>query len=102
MENTETNNKKAASSPETQRKNACLTLQKASKAFYEFSRELSQWSEINRKDFLNFYLKTQELYDIVTSFSNIEEVRSAIDWLQCFRFALEQYGVENPAKFVKH
>lgn len=44
--------------------------------------------------------KLKELFNVVQSFMQIEEVSKRIDWLECFKFALEQYGVENANNFL--
>jgi hypothetical protein len=44
--------------------------------------------------------KLKELFDVVQSFGSIESVSSRIDWLECFKFAIEQYGVENANNFL--
>lgn len=44
--------------------------------------------------------KLKELFEVIKSFSQIQEVSSNINWLECFKFALEQYGVENANNFL--
>ena len=44
--------------------------------------------------------KTRELFEVVQSFGQIQEVNEKIDWLECFKFALEQYGIENANNFL--
>lgn len=44
--------------------------------------------------------KLKELFEIVQSFANVEVVAERIDWLECFKFALEQYGIENSNNFL--
>ena len=44
--------------------------------------------------------KLRELFEVIKSFENISEVSERIDWLECFKFALEQYGVENSNNFL--
>ena len=41
------------------------------------------------------------MFDIMTNFVQVEEVANRINWLECFKFALEQYGVENSNNFLK-
>ena len=43
----------------------------------------------------------KEMFDVLTNFLNIGEVAQRINWLECFKFALEQYGVENSNNFLK-
>lgn len=45
--------------------------------------------------------KFKEMFDIMTNFVQVEEVANRINWLECFKFALEQYGVENSNNFIK-
>lgn len=45
--------------------------------------------------------KFKEMFDIMTNFVQVEEVANRINWLECFKFALEQYGVENSNNFLK-
>ena len=44
--------------------------------------------------------KLKELFEIVQSFANVDVVAERIDWLECFKFALEQYGIENSNNFL--
>ena len=44
--------------------------------------------------------KLKELFEVVQSFANVPEVEEHIDWLECFKFALEQYGIENANNFL--
>lgn len=44
--------------------------------------------------------KLKELFEVIKSFENIQSVSERIDWLECFKFALEQYGVENSNNFL--
>lgn len=34
------------------------------------------------------------------SFAQVPEIEQEIDWLECFKFALEQYGIENANNFL--
>ena len=45
--------------------------------------------------------KIKELFDVLQSFLQIGEVSERINWLECFKFALEQYGIENSNNFLK-
>ena len=45
--------------------------------------------------------KFKELFDVVSAFTQIDEIAKRINWSECFKFALEQYGVENSNKFLK-
>lgn len=44
--------------------------------------------------------KLKELFEVINSFAQVEVVSKRIDWLECFKFALEQYGVENSNNFL--
>lgn len=44
--------------------------------------------------------KLKELFEVVQSFAQVDVVAKRIDWLECFKFALEQYGVENSNNFL--
>ena len=44
--------------------------------------------------------KLKELFEIVSSFAQVATVSERIDWIECFKFALEQYGVENSDNFL--
>ena len=43
----------------------------------------------------------KEMFDVLTNFVQVGEVAQRINWLECFKFALEQYGVENSNNFLK-
>ena len=44
--------------------------------------------------------RLRELFEVVRSFAQVPEVEERIDWLECFKFALEQYGIENANNFL--
>ncbi len=44
--------------------------------------------------------RIKELFEVLQSFAKISEVSQRIDWLECFKFAMEQYGVENANNFL--
>lgn len=44
--------------------------------------------------------RLRELFEVVKSFAQVPEVEERIDWLECFKFALEQYGIENANNFL--
>lgn len=44
--------------------------------------------------------KLKELFEVIKSFEQIKEVSERINWIECFKFALEQYGVENANNFL--
>lgn len=45
--------------------------------------------------------KFRELFEIINNFIKIPEIAEKINWLECFKFSLEQYGVENSNNFLK-
>ena len=45
-------------------------------------------------------LRLKELFEVVREFAQVREVEEKIDWLECFKFALEQYGIENANNFL--
>ena len=44
--------------------------------------------------------RLKELFEVVKSFAQVPEISQQIDWLECFKFALEQYGIENSSNFL--
>jgi len=45
--------------------------------------------------------RIKELFDIISSFAQNPDIMQKIDWLECFKFTLEQYGIENANNFLK-
>lgn len=45
--------------------------------------------------------RLKELFEVIQSFTQIDAVAQRIDWLECFKFAMEQYGIENSNNFLK-
>ena len=43
----------------------------------------------------------RELFEVIQSFSKVDIVAQNINWIECFKFALEQYGIENVENFLK-
>ena len=43
----------------------------------------------------------KELFDIIAQFAQRTDFAQNIDFVECFKFALEQYGVENPQHFLR-
>mgnify|MGYP002765110104 FL=1 len=54
----------------------------------------------DRKATFERKLRIKELFEVVKSFAQVPEVEEKIDWLECFKFALEQYGIENANNFL--
>lgn len=44
--------------------------------------------------------RLKELFEVVKSFAQVPEIEEKIDWMECFQFALEQYGIENASNFL--
>lgn len=42
----------------------------------------------------------KELFEVIQSFAQVDVIAQNIDWLECFKFALEQYGIENVNNFL--
>lgn len=45
-------------------------------------------------------LKLKELFAVVKSFAEVPTLAEKIDWIECFKYALEQYGIENSNNFL--
>ncbi len=54
----------------------------------------------DRKATFERKMRLKELFEVVKSFAQVPEVEEKIDWLECFKFALEQYGIENSNNFL--
>ena len=54
----------------------------------------------DRKASFERKLRLKELFEVVKSFAQVPEVEEKIDWLECFKFALEQYGIKNTNNFL--
>lgn len=54
----------------------------------------------DRKATFERKLRLKELFEVVQSFAKVPEVEERINWLECFKFALEQYGIENANNFL--
>lgn len=44
--------------------------------------------------------RLKELFEAVQAFAKIDVVAKQINWLECFKFVIEQYGVENANVFL--
>ena len=55
----------------------------------------------DRKASFERKMRLKEMFEVVKSFAQIQTISEKIDWLECFKFALEQYGIENSNKFFK-
>ncbi|MDR1168852.1 MAG: hypothetical protein LBK53_08215 [Heliobacteriaceae bacterium] len=45
-------------------------------------------------------LRLRELFEVVKSFAQVPDIAGRINWMECFKFALEQYGIENASNFL--
>ncbi len=54
----------------------------------------------DRKASLERKTKLNELFAIVKSFAEVPTIANQINWIECFKFALEQYGIENANNFL--
>lgn len=45
--------------------------------------------------------KAEKLVNMIGEFAKNSEVKPHINWMECFKYALEQHGVTNTAKFIK-
>ena len=45
-------------------------------------------------------LKLKELFEVVKSFAEVPMISEKINWVECFKYALEQYGIENSNNFL--
>ena len=54
----------------------------------------------DRKATLERKTRSKELFDVVKSFAEVPTVNEQINWIECFKFALEQYGIENASHFL--
>lgn len=54
----------------------------------------------DRKATLERKTRSKELFEVVKSFAEVPAVNQQINWIECFKFALEQYGIENANNFL--
>lgn len=54
----------------------------------------------DRKATMERKSRMNELFAVVKSFAEVPAVANQINWLECFKFALEQYGIENANNFL--
>lgn len=54
----------------------------------------------DRKATLERKTRSKELFDVVKAFAEVPVVNEQINWIECFKFALEQYGIENANNFL--
>ncbi len=44
--------------------------------------------------------RIKELFEIIKSLADFPDVADSVNWVECFKFALEQYGIENANNFL--
>lgn len=54
----------------------------------------------DRKATLERKAKSKELFEIIVALAKMPNLAENIDWIECFKFALEQYGIENAENFL--
>lgn len=54
----------------------------------------------DRKATMDRKMHTKELFDVVQSFAQVPSVANQVNWIECFKYALEQYGIENANNFL--
>lgn len=54
----------------------------------------------DRKAVMDRKSRMNELFAVVKSFAEVPAVANQINWLECFKFTLEQYGIENANNFL--
>lgn len=54
----------------------------------------------DRKATLERKYRFKELFDVVAQFAQNADFAKKLDYVECFKFALEQFGIENPSLFL--
>lgn len=54
----------------------------------------------DRKATMERKSRMTELFAVVKSFAEVPAVAQQVNWLECFKYALEQYGIENANNFL--
>lgn len=44
--------------------------------------------------------RLKEFFEVVQSFASMPQVSESVNWIECFKFVLEQYGIENTNNFL--
>lgn len=85
-------------------KESILTKDKGRVFFVEIDDKVRNANYIyhygDRKAIFERKSKLKELFEVFQSFMTIPEVNNRINWLECFKFAMEQYGIENSNNFL--
>lgn len=54
----------------------------------------------DRKAILDRKSRFTQLFNLIGTFAKMPNFANQIDWVKCFKFTLEQFGVENPDSFL--
>ena len=54
----------------------------------------------DRKASLERKMRSKEMFDVIRNFASVPTMTERINWVECFKFALEQYGIENANNFL--
>lgn len=85
-------------------KESILTKDKGKTSFVEIDDNIRNSNYVyhygDRKAIFERKSKLKELFGVFQSFVSIPEVKERINWLECFKFAMEQYGIENTNNFL--
>lgn len=54
----------------------------------------------DRKAVFERKTRFKELFEVVQAFAQVDIIAQNVDWIECFKFALEQYGIENVNNFL--
>lgn len=54
----------------------------------------------DRKASMERKSRMTELFSVIKSFAEVPSVANQVDWMECFKYALEQYGIENANNFL--
>lgn len=54
----------------------------------------------DRKASMERKSRMTELFSVIKSFAEVPSVANQVDWIECFKYALEQYGIENANNFL--
>ena len=81
-----------------------LIKEKGSEQFIEIDDKIRNSNYVyrygDRKASFERKSKLKELFNVIQSFAKIDVVAKQINWLECFKFVIEQYGVENANNFL--
>lgn len=85
-------------------KESILVREKSSETFIEVDDKIRNSNYIyhygDRKASFERKSKLKELFEVIQSFAKVDVVAKQIDWIECFKFVIEQYGIENANNFL--